>query len=493
MLTGGWLRAVVLVAALVVLVAARGVANEIAIKVIGGAVVPLGAHPSVRMVTARVEADIAPDESKVTCQYVFQNEGPATTVAMGFPAFFGERPSRPAEELQPLRDFRAWVDGVATATTLRAGADRERWYVKEVAFAAGQRRVVRDAYVQPNGSIYLPPKRRIFPYNLSGAGTWHGPVGRLDVILRWVGEYDWGHPQLARGAGGWVISAEGRQLKRSQTNVSAPEGLWLEFLPGWSDLRVDGYRLESPAAGVVVRAGLEYVQMTTRALGQVLRAPVSHDPVSKTTRITGGGHKLVVTTGSAAALVDGQTVSLPAAVRQEGGRQWVAAGPLLEKLGYRALANHRYWRLEVLSGRPPAWEGQIVGPGGKTAEAYLVSERSVLLGEIRSLVAVIPGAEVSSPSPGAGQPGSVRIVLRQEESEPHFENGPPGSEDAPGHELWLTWGSTEAQLDGKPYKLAAAPYVNLLGRGMAPVAALCRALGLQAAYSDENKTVTVSE
>lgn len=490
--TLGSLRKTVFLVAVAVLPAAIGAANEISIKVVGGVVVPLGAPSSVRMVTARVEAEIGPDASKVTCQYVFQNEGPATTVTMGFPAFFGERPSRPAEEVQPLQDFRAWVDGVAEPTTLRAGADRERWYVKEITFAAGQRRVVRDTYVQPNGSIYLPPVRRIFPYNLSGAGSWHGPVGRLDVILRWVGEYSWGHPQVTQGGGGWVISAEGRQLKRSQTNVTTPEPLRLEFLPGWSDLRVDGYRLGSPAAGVVVRAGLEYVQMTTRALGQILRAQVSHDPVSKSTRISGGGHKLVVTTGSATALVDGQTVTLPAAVRQEGGRQWVPVGPLLERLGYRALANHRYWRLEVLSGRPPAWEGRVVGPDGKTAEAYLVSERGVLLGEIRPLISVMPGAQISSPPPGAGRAGSVKIVWRQEETEPHFEGGPAGSEGAPAHELWLTWGSTEAQLDGKPYTLTAAPYVNLLGRGMAPVAALCRALGLQVAYSEESKTVTVS-
>jgi hypothetical protein len=321
-------------------------------------------------------------------------------------------------------------------------------------------------------------------------------VGRLDIVLRWGGEYEWGHPTVLLGGGGWVVSADGREMKRSQSSARPREGLRLGFVNGWDDLRMDGYPVIRPEGTALLRATRERTEIASRALATALRAELSYDSATGTTKIVGGHHKIVVTTGSSNAMVDGRAVRLTRAVRQEGGRQWVAAGVIFERLGYRAVADHQHWRLELYSGEPPAWLGTAKGPEGKSAELYLTSRGGVLLGEIRGLAAAIPGAEVATPTPGTGAPGNVKISLEKGSSsnEPHFEGGPAGSApEASKHELWLTFGSTAARLDGKAYTLTAAPYVNPLGRGMAPVASVCKALGLTAAYSEGNRTVTVGD
>ena len=455
---------------------------------VAGAHVEQISHPTVRLVAARIEVEVGVEQSKVTCQYVFRNEGPATTVVMGFPATVGggwvERP-------RPLRELRSWVDGRSAPTSLKTTTRGEGYYAKSVRLEPDQRRVVRDLYFQPTLSV---PGGLAFVFPLDLGKRWHGDLGRLEVVLRWTGDYEWGRPRVTGGEGaGWVVSAAGRELKRSQTNVEKSAGLRLEFLPGWDDLRVDGYRLNAGPAEAAMRVTTERTLMSTRALGQALCAQVSYDPATKRALIIGSHHKVVVTTGSDTAMVDGREVRLAQAARYESGRQWVATAPIFERLGWRMLADHRNWRLELFTGQPPAWQAQVKGPSGKVESLYLVSRGGVLLGEIRPLVAVIPGAEVSSPQAGEEPHGSVKLVLGKQEPGPHFEGGPPGSEGAPAHELWLTWGTPQARLDGKQYALTSAPYVNLLGHGMGPVAVICKALGLKAAYSEDSKMVTVTE
>jgi hypothetical protein len=474
-------RTIVLAGLMVALAAGVAGAEEAAVKVVGGKVEALGAYPPVRLVTARIEAAVGPEESRVSCQYVFENEGGATAVTLGCPA--SAAPFDPAIKaaLHPIRGLRSWVDGKAVATGLRGA-----WYVKTVSFAKGQRRVVREEYVQPTARDAQGYCAFVCP--LRPLSSWRGSVGRLDIVLRWVGAYEWGRPEVLRGGGGWAVSAEGRELKRSQRDVRPSEGLRLAFADGWDDVRLDGYRLGGSREGVLIRATRERTEITSRALASALRAKITYNEATRTARLVTSHHSIVLTTGSSRAVVDGQAVRLTGAVRQEGGRQWVAAGVIFEKLGYRAVSDFQHGRLELYSGQPPAWLGTARGPEGKSAELYLTSRGGVLLGEIRGLAAAIPGAVVATPASG-----KIKISLEKAASkEPHFEGSPAGSQPArEGHELVLTFGSTEARLDGKAYALTAAPFVNPLGHGMAPVASVCKALGLTAAYSEGNKTVTV--
>jgi hypothetical protein len=56
----------------------------------GGAMAPMREHPSIRMVSERVVADLTLEGPDVVdCVFRFRNEGPATTVRMGFPESSG--------------------------------------------------------------------------------------------------------------------------------------------------------------------------------------------------------------------------------------------------------------------------------------------------------------------------------------------------------------------------------------------------------------------
>ena len=472
-------RLTALAALLVALAAGAAGANEAAVKIVGGKVEALTAYPTVRMVTARIEAQVGPEESRVSCSYVLQNEGPAGTVTLGCPA--SAAPFDPAIRmaLHPIHGFRTWVDDHAGTATLVSG-----WYVRKVSFAQNQRRTVRDVYVQPTARDAQGYCAFVCP--LRPLTSWRGSVGRLDVVMRWTGAYEWGRPEVLRGGGKWVVSADGRELKRSQTSARPQEGLRLSFADGWDDLRMDGYKLGSTSQGVLVRATREGAEVSSRGLAAALRGKITYNSGAHTTKIAGANHRVVVTTGSTRALVDGHEVQLARAVREQGGRQWIPAGVIFEKLGYRAVADHAHGRMEISSGLPAAWLGQARGPEGKTTELYLTSRGGVLLGEIRGLVLAIPGATLTTPG------GKLKITVEKDTSGPHFEGGPAGTAPAAGsHELTLTFDSTGARRDGQPYTLTAAPFVNLLGHGMAPVASVCKALGFTATYSDANKTVTV--
>ena len=60
-------------------------ANDSALLLSGGLAAPMEEHPSIHMVSAEITVDLYNGHSRVQCDYLFRNEGPATTVTMGFP------------------------------------------------------------------------------------------------------------------------------------------------------------------------------------------------------------------------------------------------------------------------------------------------------------------------------------------------------------------------------------------------------------------------
>ena len=115
-----------------------------------------GKHTTVRMVREWVDMDVFNDDYHVKVQFSFQNDGPATTVVMGFPESCGDGNGK----IPAFRSFHSWVDG-SKVKVIRQLVTRPRFYhedginaywVKSVPFAAHQQRSVRVEYIADPGA-----------------------------------------------------------------------------------------------------------------------------------------------------------------------------------------------------------------------------------------------------------------------------------------------------------------------------------------------------
>ncbi len=169
----------------------------------GGAAASLSTHPSVRMVRERVVLTIGEKHVDADCTFSFKNEGPACTVRMGFPdegegayetQYYEELAAagdmgRPPRTFSSFTNFRSTVDGKPASVELVADKDRNvarSWRVKEVRFAAGQTRTVRDRYQIRVGMAatstdggYLSLTR----YTLYTGASWKGSIGSAEVVV----------------------------------------------------------------------------------------------------------------------------------------------------------------------------------------------------------------------------------------------------------------------------------------------------------------------
>jgi len=150
----------------------------------GGSPSALKGTGQVSMQSEVVLLDIGRDEVKVDCQFVFKNTGKACTLRMGFPdgdstdAGLVEDKSPPRSA---FRSFSSFVDGRATATTLVSGKDWA-YHVKNVSFASHGIRRVREVYtVDLGGNV---SGNQTAYYILETGASWHGPIGRMEVIAR---------------------------------------------------------------------------------------------------------------------------------------------------------------------------------------------------------------------------------------------------------------------------------------------------------------------
>jgi hypothetical protein len=149
-------------------------------------------HASIRMVRERVDAQVLrcwATPPRVRCEFVFKNEGTATTVKMGFPEESrGDIAPSPKSKVSALHGYLSWVDGQRVKTRLvpssKYGNDAyTAWHVKDVHFAAGQTRKVVDSYSGGMGGDVMG--YRSFNYVLKTGASWKGPIGeaviRVDV------------------------------------------------------------------------------------------------------------------------------------------------------------------------------------------------------------------------------------------------------------------------------------------------------------------------
>ena len=153
-------------------------ADDSAVYGVGGAVAPMKSHPTIRMVRERVDAKLGWEYAKVRCEFVFKNEGQATTVKIGFP----ERASGDvsAHSYSDLLGFKSWVDGKLIETKhIKSSEKTEQeyntWHVKDVPFEAGQTRIIVDEYRARYGGI--SDGSRFFSYILETGANWKGSIG----------------------------------------------------------------------------------------------------------------------------------------------------------------------------------------------------------------------------------------------------------------------------------------------------------------------------
>jgi len=162
--------------------------DDASLGAVGYGVVRLDSDQVV-MASESVQAETRGDQTWVTCIFQFQNSGAATEVLMGFPQ--GARVPGGSPE---LLDFRSYVDDeevpVAFRPDVRREADREfeGWYAFSVPFAAGQTRQVGNTY---HGRLTRHSNgERSFDYMLHTGASWHGPIGRGEIVVRWTSDRD---------------------------------------------------------------------------------------------------------------------------------------------------------------------------------------------------------------------------------------------------------------------------------------------------------------
>jgi hypothetical protein len=222
----------------------------------GGAIAPMKEHPSIRMVSERVVVDLTVEEPDVVdCLFRFRNEGPATTVRMGFPESSDGTSVDPRHPHGFIR-FESWVDGAPVPTRVEglkgSGNSWERWRTKSVHFAAGQTRLVRVRYSSYGGRV--SDGSRSFSYRLDTGASWKGSIGRAEVVVRLGGltkgyRLDAVHPAGARRKGDTLswrwdnLEPAARQTAAGATPPGAVSGVDIWYLPGYREIVLDGRSL----------------------------------------------------------------------------------------------------------------------------------------------------------------------------------------------------------------------------------------------------------
>ena len=153
----------------------------------GDSVRPLQ-HTHVEMAKKEIKAKVANDYTYFEAVFTFHNNGPDTTVLMGFPVASEEAAER--MRLRDLEDFAAYVNGEAVPVKKEAGLVPEtgrnnlefpHWYVWEVDFSEGETKEVLNTYKAPNSSdgvAFISTG-----YIITTGSTWQGPIGEARITF----------------------------------------------------------------------------------------------------------------------------------------------------------------------------------------------------------------------------------------------------------------------------------------------------------------------
>jgi hypothetical protein len=165
--------------------APAALADDSAVKRVGGTITALDAQPTIELVAEYVRAwvDPAVDSIHVECVFLLRNHGPEARVLIGFPeSAWGDAGP------EPFLSFRSFANGEEVQCTREpsaqksdAYADSRYWWTKEVVFGAGELKAIRDVYDSRPGDT--SDGSRWFAYTLATGGNWTGPIGSCDVVV----------------------------------------------------------------------------------------------------------------------------------------------------------------------------------------------------------------------------------------------------------------------------------------------------------------------
>jgi hypothetical protein len=157
-----------------------------AVTGVGGRIRLMEEHPGIALIAEHVHAYVSPVDwtAEVECIFVLSNGGAADSVLIGFPESSGGDTGP-----RPFSSFQSYVDGREVRCVRRENseplADYLFWWTKEVYFAAGQTRVIRDVYRSPLGVAAgdATGYERFFEYELWTGSSWSGDIGAATVVL----------------------------------------------------------------------------------------------------------------------------------------------------------------------------------------------------------------------------------------------------------------------------------------------------------------------
>ena len=316
-------------------------ANDTMMVGTGGSLRPMtGEHKSIRMVREWVRMDVHPTYYDVSVQFVFRNDGPATTVQMGFPEFNSGGMSRDFyRNRSGYKWFHTSIDGRRVPAKRVYVEDpkeefqQKAYWVKTVDFSRNQERVIRVDYRSDGGEDSMGG--RYAEYNFTGK-NWAGTVDEssIAVVMHTPGVYYMRNvpPGTTRVGNRFSNRWTNWQAEMPFGLVYAPtyqgamllQGDALGFQPRNEFFIEQPGRTPSPAwaPDVIVLKGTAFVRMQSlrdfldgqaRKKGRSITTSKTWDPKTNTVTLVTSEHQLVFRVGEREMKVDGRAVALSAA------------------------------------------------------------------------------------------------------------------------------------------------------------------------------------
>lgn len=163
-------------------------ANDSYVSASGGTVTPLKSNPSVRMV--REDIYVKLPDGTVEARFVFKNEGPATTIKMGFPEESYNMGEMKKGQQSRFKYFKSWINGKPVSVARKTVAPHNEedysehyWWVKDVPFKAGETIVVLNRYKTTPGGSYIQGGFHEITYIVSTGAPWKGAIGTANITF----------------------------------------------------------------------------------------------------------------------------------------------------------------------------------------------------------------------------------------------------------------------------------------------------------------------
>jgi hypothetical protein len=214
-------------------------ADDGAIEGVGGNIKLLRGHKTIRMVSEDVRIKLP--EGSVRATFVFRNEGPATTVKIGFPES-GDNAGPTSERKSGFGYFRSYVDGqrirVKREGKLAQDQDGEyhTWWTKNVRFGRNQTRVIANEFQGGLGGD--TSNDAYFSYVLSTGASWKGKIGRARIT---VDVADLGRVSgLTGGPDGYTRRNHKFSWDLRNLEPTGDDDVYIRWWDGFKDIWVNG-------------------------------------------------------------------------------------------------------------------------------------------------------------------------------------------------------------------------------------------------------------